>query len=181
MGTLTVITAASFEPVTLNEAKKALGIETTEDDTRISGYIKAGRQFAEDYCNILISNTVVERSYDAWPSQTIGLDVWPLQTIDSVKYDDTASPVTEQTLVVNTDYYADIITEGGRVSTIGGWPSVAVKPKPIRIRMTAGYATKALVPEQIKEGIKAYVIYLYDTCPDMEVVSRNILWAERRL
>ncbi len=181
MGTLTVITAASFEPVTLTEAKRALGIDTTDDDSRISGYIKAARQHAEAYCNLTISNTVIELSFDVWPSHTIWLNTWPLQSIDSIKYDDTASPVTEQTLTVNTDYYADTTTIGGRVSTIGGWPSVAVKPNPIRIRMTAGYATKALVPEQIKEGIKAYVVYLYESCHDMESVSKDILWPERRL
>ena len=178
---LTVITKPTSEPVTLTEMKRALIVETSDDDSRISGYIKTARQFAEAYCNINIMPTVVERSFDAWPSTVINLGVWPLQSIDSVKYDDTSSPVTEQTLVVDTDYYADIVTEGGRVGALTGWPSTAVKFKPIRIRMTAGYSNRANVPEQIKDGIKAYVQYLYEVCPDLEQVAKNILWSERRL
>jgi len=167
--------------VSLAEMKRALNVETTDDDSQISGQIKTARQFAEDYCNIIIITTIVERSFDYWPSTVIGLGVWPLQTIDSVKYDDTASPVTEQTLVVNTDYYADTVTEGGRIGALTGWPSTAVKFKPIRVRMTAGYSNRANVPEQIKDGIKAYVQYLYERCPDMEQVAKNILQGERRL
>ena len=180
-GQLTVITQPTAEPVTLTEMKRALNVETSDDDSRISGYIKTARQFAESYCNIRIMTTVVERSFDYWPSSVINLGVWPLQSIDSVKYNDTSSPVTEQTLTVDVDYYADTVTEGGRVGTITGWPSTAVKFKPIRIRMTAGYATRALVPQQVKDGIKAYVSYLYEVCPEMEQVAKNILGPERRL
>lgn len=181
MGTLTVITEPTQEPVSLAEVKDALKVETTDDDSRLSALIKVARQFAEDYCDTRIMTTIVERSYDAWPAQTLGLNVWPLQSIDSIKYDDTSSPTTEQTLTVNTDYYADTTTEGGRVSTIGGWPSVAVKPKPIRIRMTAGYTSRDNVPDQLKEGIKAYVAYLYEQCPDLKESAKCILRAERRL
>ena len=180
MGTLSVITEPTVEPVTISEAKDAIGIEHDEDDKRIDGYIKAARIFAEKFCSLKIPSQTVERSYDNWPSGEIDLDVWPLQSIDSVKYDDTASPVTEQTLTLNTDYYADIIQDGGRVRTITGWPSVATKPTAIRISMTAGYATPKLTPESLKDGIKAYVVYLYEQNCDMLQVAKDILRGERR-
>jgi uncharacterized phiE125 gp8 family phage protein len=180
MATLTVITEPTEEPITLSEAKQALGIEHEDDDIRIDGYITTARRFAEQYCDLKIPSQVVERSYDNWPATEIDLDVWPLQSIDSVKYDDTASPVAEQTLSVNSDYYSDITKEGGRVRSIGGWPSVAVKPTAIRIRMTAGYATQSAIPQTLKDAVKAYVVYLYEQDCDAQEIAMNILHGYRR-
>jgi len=180
MGALKVITGPTIEPITVEEAKDALGIEDDLDDVRIEGYIQAARIFAEDFCDLLIMSQVVERQYDGWPSSVIDLNVWPLQSIDSIKYDDTSSPVTEQTLTENTDYYADIVDDGGRVGTINGWPSHASKFHPIRIRMTAGYVNQGAVPESLKSGLKAYVVYLFEQNCDMRQVAKDILRGSRR-
>ena len=179
--TITVITAPTAEPVTLAEVKETLRVLHNDDDSMISKLIKVAREFAEAYCSLTVMTTVLERSYDAWPGSEFELDIWPIQSIDSVKYDDTSSPVTEQTLVVNTDYYADTTTEGGRIKSVSGFPSTAIKPNPIRVRVTAGYSSRDNVPEQIKEGIKAYVAYLYDGNEIMAKVAKDILWSERRI
>jgi len=181
MGTFTVITPPKIEPVSIAEAKIALRILHDDEDVRISQLIKTAREYAEDYCNIITMTTVIELSFDKWPSNVFSLNKWPLQSIDSIKYDDTSSPSVELTLTENVDYYADIKTENGRISTITGWPSHAVTFNPIRIRMTAGYSSAENVPEQIKDGIKAYAAYLYDQDPDLEKAARKILWPRRIL
>jgi uncharacterized phiE125 gp8 family phage protein len=181
MGTITVITAPTIEPVSLSEAKDMLRVTNVDDDGRIGKLIRTAREWAEHFCDIYIMTQTLERSYDTWPSTIIELNVSPIASITSIKYDDTGSPVTEQTLVVDTDYYADTTTDGGRVGTITGWPSHAIKFNPIRIRVVAGYTTQALVPERIKDGIKAYIVYLYDNDPDMKTMAENILWSERRI
>lgn len=181
MGAFTVITEPTAEPITTSEAKVALRILHDDEDDRVNQLIKTAREFAESFCDIYIMTTVVELSLDKWPAVSFSLNTWPLQSIDSIKYDDTSSPSVETTLTVNTDYYADVTTEDGRVTTITGWPSTQVKPNPIRIRMTAGFASAAVVPEQLKDGIKAYAAYLYDQDPDMEKAARKILWAQRVL
>lgn len=180
MGTLTVTTEPTEEPVTLSEAKQALAIDHDEDDLQIDGHIITARKFVEQYCDLKIPSQVVQRSYDNWPSWEIDLDVWPLQSIDSVKYDDTASPTAEQTLTANTDYYADTTQEGGRVRSIGGWPSTAVKPTAIRISMTAGYASRSAVPDHFKDAIKTYVAYLYEKNCDLLAITQDILAGHRR-
>lgn len=179
MATLSTITAPTDEPVTLQEAKDALRIESSDEDVRIWNIIRSARQFAEDYTNLRIMTQVVELSLDAWPSTVIDLEVWPIQSVDSVKYYDTASPSAQQTLVVNTDYYADITTVKGRIGTITGWPSTAVKFNPITIRMTVGYADQDSVPDQIKEGIKAYCAYIYDSDEIMLNIAKRLLWPAR--
>lgn len=181
MATLTTITAPTVEPVTLTEAKAACRVTHGDDDDLIYGLIKTARQQAEDYCSLRFMTQVVEISMDRWPSLEIELGPWPIQSIDSVKYDDTGSPVTEQTLTVNTDYYSDIVTIGGRIRALSGWPSVAIKPNAIRIRLTVGYSSRALVPERIKEGIKAFVVGMYDNDSDMRSTAKQILWPSRRI
>lgn len=179
MVALTVITAPTDEPITIQEAKDALRIDSNDEDVRIWNLIRTARQFAEDYCNLRIMTQVVELSMDLWPAYEFELDVWPIQSVDTVKYEDTASPTATQTLVANTDYYTDITTTEGRIRTITGWPSVAVKPNAIKIRMTAGYSDQDSVPDQIKEGIKAYCAYIYDSDPLMKEIAERLLWSQR--
>ncbi len=179
MHTLTVITEPADEPITLDEAKIALRVEDDDEDERIWGIIRAARMFAEDYLSLKIMSQIVELSFDQWPATQFSLDVWPIISVDTVKYEDTASPVATQTLVENTDYYADITKIEGRLRTITGWPSVAVKPNAVKIRMTAGYADQDSVPNQLKEGIKAYCAYIYDSDECMKDIAERLLWSAR--
>ena len=179
MGSFTIITEPADEPITLDEAKEALRIEIDDEDTRIWNIIRAARMFAEDYLNLKIMSQVIELAVDRWPATEFSLGVWPIISIDTVKYEDTASPVATQTLVVNTDYYSDITTIGGRLRTLSGWPSVASKPNAIKIRMTVGYADQDSVPDQIKEGIKAYCAYIYDSDECMKDIAERLLWSAR--
>lgn len=174
MATLTVITAPTTEPVTLTEVKAALGITHSDDDVELANLIQAAREYVELYTGRRLMTQVLELSFDRWPSQSFELGEWPLQSIDSVKYDDTASPVTEQTLIVNTDYYADTTTECGRVKAVTGWPSVAVQPNAVRIRFTAGYDDANSVPQAIKSGVKLWVGGLYQ-CPDYIELAKMTL------
>lgn len=181
MGTFTLITAPTDEPITVNEAKELLRIDHADDDARIEAHIKAARGFAENYLNLKLFTQTWDLSLPKFTGVTIELGLWPLQSIDSVKYWDTSSPTTEVTLTENTDYYADIVTPGGRIKTIGGWPSVDDKFNPVTVRMTAGYSDLDDIPEEIKDGIKYYVAYLYDADLSMKKIAEEILWPHRRL
>lgn len=180
MSNLTVITAPTIEPVTLQEVKQHVNaVEFSDDDSVLNGYIKDGREWAENFIEQKILTQTIERTYDAWPGLTFNLGVWPLQSVDTIAYYDTASPSAEQTLTANVNYYADTTTIGGRIKNIGGWPSVATRLNPIRIRMTAGYATRALVPQAIKTAIIAYIKMMYDNeTMDFKTLER-ILWRQK--
>ena len=64
MVSLTIITEPTLEPITLEEAKEAIGIDGDDDDLRIEGLIQSARIFAEDFCQLHIMSQVVERQYD---------------------------------------------------------------------------------------------------------------------
>lgn len=179
MGTLTTITEPASEPVTLAEVKESLRVLHTDDDALIGGLITSARRWAEHYLNRRIISQVVQLNMHAFSGNSIYLGLDPIISIDSVKYDDTASPITEQTLVVNTDYYADIITKGGYVTTLTGWPSTARRPNSARILATVGYSSADAVPEIIKEGIKIYIASKYDRDPELVDIAKELLWPER--
>lgn len=174
MATLTVITAPTTEPVTLTEVKSALGVTYSDDDVELTDLIQSAREYIELYTGRRLMTQVLELSFDRWPSVEFPIGEWPLQSIDSVKYDDASSPVTEQTLTVNTDYYADTTTEKGRVRAITSWPSVANQPNAIRVRFTAGYDSADAVPAAIKRGIILWVGGLYQ-CPDYIESAKMVL------
>ena len=181
-GTLRVITQPTIEPLFLHEVKEALRIDFTDDDLRLVQLIKAARMYAEAFCDLKLLTQTVERSFHkGFPCTDIELNVWPLQSVDSVKYDDTASPSVEQTLTVDSDYYADIITNGGVVSAVTGWPSTAYKPNSVRIRMTAGYTARDGIPQTIKEGMISYIIGLYEGEDGYLTAADNLLWQNKRL
>lgn len=181
MATLTVITQPKNEPVTLDEAKSALSILHDDEDVRIMSLIKSGREYSEIFCGVTLMTTVIELSMDTFTNTTILLSTTPLQSVDSVKYLSTASPETEVTLVQDTDYFANTTIEGGEVTAISGWPSTSNKPNSVKIRFTAGYADVDRVPEQFKDAIKSYVVYLYDNEKAMLDATRSILWPHRIL
>lgn len=181
MGTLNTITAPTIEPITQDELKDALRIDGNDDDLRLKGLIVAARNWAENYLDLRLMNQVVELTLDRFPADKFSLDVWPIQSVDSVKYDNTASPSVETTLVENTDYRVDIVNIEGRMQSIGGWPSVYNKFNSVRIRMTVGYATQAAIPQGIKEGIKTYAMGQYLCNPGLLEMAENMLWNFKNL
>lgn len=185
-GNTTVVTAPTVSVVTLSEAKTMLRVDHSADDTRITALISAATLFAESYTGLYIMPQTVEWSVDRFPGTEFNLVVWPLASVDSIKYDDTSSPSVEQTLVEDVDYMVDTTTVGGRIFTNSGWPSVSCTPLPIRIRMTAGYPLTGSplagnAPESLKEGIMAYVMFLYDNELGMKNAAEQILWHHRVL
>ena len=180
---VSVITEPSIEPVTLGELKSEIGISHSNDDAQLNAYITSARVWCEKYLNTYIMTQIVEITMDQWPGWEFGLGLWPIQSVDSVKYDDTASPIAEQTLTANTNYYADITAKCGRIQLIDSMPSVTTRPNAIKIRATVGYVEvssspvdlRSGVPEPIKTGIKMYAKGLYESDPCSKVAAREII------
>jgi len=179
MATLNTITAPTGVPVTVQELKDRLRLTTTSEDARLYALLEAATKWAEEYTHLKIMPQVVELTLDRFPSWGFNLDVHPIRSVDSVKYDDTSSPQVETTLTADVDYETDIVTTKGRIESLGGWPSVSSDMNAVRIRMSVGYASALVVPEGIKEGIKMYAAGLYTCDVATKKGAESALWVYR--
>lgn len=168
----------STEPITVDDAKAYLRVETTADDTLICALIHAARFSAESYLGRPILATTRTLYFDGWPSErmpwwdgvregAIGRDqqrfldlrLGGITSIGHVKtYDDADTATT----MPSTDYYVD--TERGRIHLRSGktWPAATRVANAIEVSVTLGYADAAVVPRPIKQGLLVHVAALYE-------------------
>lgn len=148
---LRLITAPAEEPISLADAKSHLGIIGTADDARVSLWITAARQHLELLLGRVFVTQTWELVLDAFPAREIDLEVTPVQSIESVKYDDVNG--VEQTMDAG-DYVLDAVSYPGWLMPIASaWPSTIEAVNAVRIRFVAGYGAAAVVPAPIRQAI----------------------------
>lgn len=158
---LRLITAPTRYPVTLEELKAHLRVETDDDDAYLDSLIEAvatyldgdggilGRCLVQQTWEYQIANwacdTDLHHGFNHWPfwsAHRIEIPLPPLVSVTSVKYLDQTE--AEQTLA--SDQYVAIINgwEPSIIQSAYGvtWPIVAWhRPDAVRIRFVAGYAS----------------------------------------
>lgn len=154
MRAVATITAPSVEPVTLALAKEHTVLPAgNADDELLSLYLAAARERAEAYTGRRFITQTIEVRFDAFPAgRWLHLHVGPIQSISSVKYDDTDG--AEQTLATS-EYSADTLSPGGRILAVEDWPDTFDDgAHPVRVRLVAGYGdAPGDVPASIRHAI----------------------------
>lgn len=154
-------TAPTTEPVSLSEMKLHLKMDDiSSDDTLISSLIAAARSACESYTNMGFISQEWTYALDRFPS-TIFLNKYPLDSVDSVQYYDSAN--TLQTL--DSSYYdVDLQNSPGRISLAWNYtyPEIYNRINAVIVTVTIGYANAAAVPEDLKAAIKLLVAHLYE-------------------
>lgn len=158
-----VVTAPTFEPVTLAEARAHCHIDHALDDAVIAGYIVAARQQAEHELQRSLVLQTFELVLDQFPSGVIELPMGPIPAagaiaVASVKYTDTAG--AEQT-VDPPAYTLDPYSNVPRLAPVTGWPTTKDTMNAVRVRYTSGAATAGTVPQAVKTWILLQVGHLY--------------------
>lgn len=179
---ITLITAPTSEPVTLQEAKSWARIDSSDEDSLLSNLITVARQEAEKYLRSALMPQTWEMTLDVGTSalddvlgdgfyefpinqlygtlpNVIALPYAPIQSITSVKYFDTAN--TENTYS-SSNYTLD--AAGGRLmlNQSAVWASNMRPNASAKIRYVAGYANGAAVPMAIRIAIMNYVLLAYE-------------------
>jgi uncharacterized phiE125 gp8 family phage protein len=150
---ITVITAPSSEPLTLAEVKKHLELSATIDahDTKLTTLIATARERAEAITNRQLMTATLELRLDEFPrgNEEIKIPRAPLQSVTSVKYQDTAD--TQQTLDA-ARYKVVTSREPGEIHPKFGyyWPTAYYEDDVVVVRFVAGYTSAANVPNTIK-------------------------------
>jgi uncharacterized phiE125 gp8 family phage protein len=158
-----LITPPATEPVTLAELKAHARITGTQDDTLLTGLLKAARQWCEHYTRRAFIHQVWELALSAAPSkESVNLPRAPLAEILSVRlYDEEDQP----TDWISNNYYADTLAQPGRLVLRDGavWPDFARCANGMVITYRAGYGDSAEnVPEAIKLAIKQLALHWYE-------------------
>lgn len=174
---LSLVTAPSVEPITLAEAKLHAKIETTDDDTLITNLIVAARRAAETFCGRAFISQVWDAVYDELPGEeypfpdALVLPRLPLVSVTGAYY--TGTDGTETTWAA-TNYQVDLIS--GRLIPLQSWPSRRERSG-FRVRWTAGYASAAAVPQEIKQALLEAVTHFYEKRADGELpmASKRLL------
>lgn len=156
-----ITTQPTEEPISLQELKDHLRIESSEWDGELTWLIQEGRRYVEMHTGrALITQTwqlLIDDMFDP-----IALPYAPLQSITSIQYQD----LNNATQTLSTDNYtvdANAIP-GKIVQSYGGtYPSVYPDINSVTITFVAGFGDdKTDVPEEYKRAIKMYCQWVYD-------------------
>ena len=155
---LTLKTAPSAEPITLDEAKLHCKVDGADDDALITALIVTARHQAEQRTSRALITQQWEQTLDSFPVDGIELANPKLVSVESVTYLDENG--VRQTLA-NTEY--QVVTDEliGRILPAYGkvWPSCRVQPGSVAINYTCGYGAAAAVPA----GIKSWMLLAVGT------------------
>ncbi len=190
---LELVTPPAIEPVTLDDAKAHLKVDTTDDDALITALIAAARARAEWHTRRAFITQSWTLWLDCWPgaqgdddlppalSTTPPLPVQiplpPLQSVASI----TTYAMDDSATVMSTSLYqVDTASAPARVALkIGATVPVNLRAmNAIAIAFTAGYGDAASdVPDAIKRAILMIVADLYANRGDAAVETSAVALA----
>jgi uncharacterized phiE125 gp8 family phage protein len=184
--TLTLDTAPTELPLTLDEVKAHLRVTSVDEDADIMGYLRAAVDILDGpggtLNRALLTQTLIYKIDDFPSASRIGrrgrdasvrLPLAPLQSVSSVTYLDTSG--VEQTLPSSVYRVLDAGAENrrGRINLEYGqnWPAVRGVDKAVTIEYVAGYGARNDVPERIRHLIKVMITEMYDHRAPLEAAS----------
>ena len=167
---LTRQTAPAVEPVTLSEARAHLRVDTADDDTYITGLIRAAREWVEEYLDRTLVHTQWVMRFDRFPTDgthDIELPRPPMVasgTATAVTLSYTLEDGTTATYGT-ASYRVDRASTPGAVKTnyAGTWPPHREDDNSVSITWWGGYGPSGSdVPQGVKNAMLLYIHELYE-------------------
>ena len=157
---LALVTAPTQEPLSYAEAKAFLRLPDNTDEAWVMGLVTAARSKVEQDTGLMLLTQTWDLSFDAFPSDAIRPPCCPLQSVTSVT---TVSSAGASSVLASSNYLVDIASWPPRIalSDTGDWPSDLRAAQGITIRLVAGYATPALIPEPLKLAMQQLLAVYY--------------------
>lgn len=168
-----IITPASGQILTTDEAKAQAVVEHAADNTLVDGYILAAQTLIEALLSRQLLTATLRLNLDRVPLDpdcpsdrlAAGNTIWlrrpPVQSVTHVKYLD--SNGTLQTWAAD-QYEVDLTSVPPRIvrAANASWPSYRPGPKAIQVTFVAGYGLAAAVPQTIKQAAALLVDNFYE-------------------
>ena len=185
MAGLTVNTAPTQEPVTLQEVKEYLRVDDSTDERIIRPFIETARRFCEEHTGRALMTQTLTLFLDAfediedplWEGMRTGpyinyyknYVVLPRSPVASVTHVKTFDDADTETTFAATKYYLDSAREPARIVLRTGetFPTALRVANAIEVKYIAGYTSQYNVPEPLRLGILQHIAYLYEHRGDM--------------
>jgi len=162
-----VTTAATVDPLTLDDAKDWARIDTDDDDSTVRRLIKSSTNRLEAVTGRRFINTTLTAYFDGFPTSDrdwLELRVLPVSSVSSIKYL-AASDGTETTWS-SSNYSVDNKSENMpvRITPVfsESYPTARDVPNSVYVEFVCGYgAADTNVPDDIRHTIAAMVSHYY--------------------
>lgn len=161
---LTLITAPTVEPVTVDEAKRTLRVDLADEDGEILDLIAAARSLVEERTHRRFLTQTWDYAVDVFPARRDPLVVpyGPLQSITSLTvYDDAGAASTWS----SANYVVDTRMVPGRVCLApnASWPRSTRSQVAAVVRFVCGHgSTRETVPMPLRQAVKVALLPMYE-------------------
>lgn len=187
---LSLVTAPTTEPVTLDDVKNFVGqADINDDDALLESLIVTARQEIDGRDGWL-GRALCTQTWD-WkldgfpcvsnqnPDGALFVPLPPLQSVTSITYVATDGTSTTWS---SSEYQVDIASQPGRIVPAYGytWPDTRSQLNAVTVRFVAGYGDETTVPEAIKQWLRHRTHTLYDN-RNSEQASHDHLLASLRV
>lgn len=181
-----LVIGPAIEPVTLDEAKAQLRVNTTDDDDYITSLIAVAREDCEMYVGRAFLPQTWDFIIDTFPVWGGFANRWvrdqgahstvffpgsvivpieiprpPLISITSVQY---INPNSGALVTLDPSLYKVATGTPGRIAPVFGqtWPVPRFEMDAVQIRFVAGYASPSLLSARAKQAIKLLLAHYYE-------------------
>lgn len=164
-----LLTGPATEPVSLDDAKAWLRLDSNEEDQLLSALIVSARLTLEAYTRRFFVTQIWRMRLDAWPAQTVrrrtlAIPFAPLRSVSGVRVYDSAD--VAQTLS-DASYRAAPARDAGRIVFLEPPPASGRACDAIEIDIVAGYGDAAAdTPEPLRCAILALVAHWHENRGD---------------
>jgi len=154
------------EPLTLEEVKEYLRVDTDSEDDLITSFIIAARRQVEarTYRPLITQSWLLSLDFSEI-SDIVEINKFPLQTVDSIKYFDIDGNI--QT-IDSSKYIVDKNSNPCRVQFTDLPSTIKNQINAMQIKFTCGYGDLASdVPDDIKLAMKFIIGHYYENRQDV--------------
>lgn len=150
---------APEELLPLASIKAYLRIDGDDEDPTLLDLRAAAIEWVESWTGHLLTRRTTVEGFDGFAR--IALDAWPIVSVDSVGYLDSAGVATT---VDPAAYRLVAVARPARVVLNVGraWPVAQRGDDMVTVTVTAGYATADAVPRQLRQAAMMIVAGLYE-------------------
>jgi len=154
-------------PVTLEEARRFLRVDSTEEDPVLEALIAAATTYCDGYSGILHRGLITQTwrlpaaAFPVLPASQIRLPLIPVQEVTEIAYYDSAGVVIMDpaSYALHTDATGSYVT----VAAGGSWPAATARDDAVQILYVVGYGDLPTdVPAAVRQAILLMVSAWYD-------------------